>query len=228
MKKFLSLICALTLATSVSAQVVSYGTKDGAYEEIVNCNSNKSQLWSNLKRWVSVTFVSYKHTVDMEDAESGSMIIKYSVTEENIGSYTASKTTAVLQVDVKDNKYRVKICDPIFEVFPNNVGSGDISWMPTTMLKAAKVEMEAALKLSQSGIKSYKDLKTTIAAYTSLRDGTPKYRKPKDEKKGKIDEAYQVYDKAARLAEWLQTMYRYRQDKIVESLKNGMAYSNDF
>lgn len=228
MRKILPIVCALFLSVGASAQVVSYGTKDGVYEEIVNCNSNKSLLWSNLKRWVAVSFVSYKHTVDMEDKESGTMVVKFSITDDHAGTFTTSATSAVLQVDVKDNKYKVKVSDPIFEVKPNSECSGDISWMPSSVLESAKIEMQAALNLSQHGIGSYDELKKAIDTYTALRDGTPKYRKPKDEKKGKISSTFQTYDKTVSLGSWIKTEYSYNTDKIVKSLKSGMAYSNDF
>lgn len=227
MRKILLLSIALLLSLSAGAQAGSFG-KAGVYEIVVNCDLDKAQLWSNLKRWVSVTFVSYKHTVDMEDKEAGSMVVKYNFSDD-LGAYTLAKISAVLQVDVKDKKYRIRISDPSFGVKPNSRLDGDISWMSTSVLETAKAEMEAAQNLISGGITSFDDLQTTIGAYTTLRDRTPKYRKPKDEKKGKVNPLYQEYDKTVDFGERLATKYGYNSVvEIIPSLEKGMAYSNNF
>ena len=48
------------------------------HEEIVPINLSKSVLWINLKKWVSSNFESYRFVVDMEDKDTGLIILKWS------------------------------------------------------------------------------------------------------------------------------------------------------
>jgi len=120
MKKLLLFILGLSLSINSIAQetdtteltFIKYPLI-GEYEEIVETNFSKDEMWINLKKWVATEFTTYKFVVDLEDKDAGVMIIKwgstaYSSVFSNV--YIASKAT--YQIDVKDNKYRIKITNP--------------------------------------------------------------------------------------------------------------------
>jgi len=227
MRKILLLSIALLLTMGASAQVVSDGTKDGVYVEVVNSELSKVQLWSNLKRWVATTFVSYKHTVDMEDKDAGTMIVKYNATS-GAGTYTEAVVNAVLQVDVKENKYRIKIYNPSFKLRPNSRAKYLQNITTTSLLENAKIELKAAENVLYMGVGSYEELLATTDFYKTQKEKTPKYLKPKDEEKGKVNPEYLKYEKAAYLCEQLRLCHYYNKGDILYSLQKVMKYNDDF
>jgi len=222
----LLLSIALLLSMSAGAQVKSYGTKDGVYEEIVNCELTKAQLWSNLKRWIATSFVSYKHTVDMEDREAGTVIVKYNI-KEYASTYTDAITTATLQVDVKENKFRIRISDPSFGLKPNGMAK-DTSWMPEEDLEEVIAEMEACVTLVGCNIKNYDALLNAKEEIRKRQEATRKYTSPKNKKKDIVNPTYRKYEIASRIASSLEVMYTIHSREIAGSLKKGMVYNNDF
>ena len=224
MKKILLFMTVLMVAVCANAQE----KYDYGLDEVVQTSDyNKSILWSNLKRWISKSFTSYKYTVDMEDRESGTIIIKFNKKANTVGDYVDVYLYATLEVNVKDNKYRYKISDGEFSVSPSS-RIRYISSLPTEYLNKAKVELTAAENIgTNTDIPS--GLEENISYYSDLVEKTPIYKKPKDMKKGKINPLYQEYEKSRELALSIRNAFSFM--TIVEiggELQRGMNYKNDF
>lgn len=172
MKRLLTILAVLLISVGVAnAQTQEvWGQPEGLFETSLT----KDQLWSNLKRWVATSFKSYKHTVDMEDKDAGTMIIKFNSFDESFGLYTSLKLSATLQIDVKDNKWRYKISDAEFALAPNS-RLDNISYMSTSSLERAKSELEAAQDLSYR-ISIPDGLQYNITRYTKQLKGIPQYK----------------------------------------------------
>lgn len=81
---------------------------------------SKSDLFSELNKWVSINYKASKHVIQMNDKESGILIIKGTneVQYENawkslykkseiIPKYSTLKISHLIEINVKDNKFRI-------------------------------------------------------------------------------------------------------------------------
>lgn len=195
-------------------------------EEIINCNLTKDALWSNLKLWVSTFFNSYKYTVDMEDKESGRLILKYN-TKNNLSEFTDSNISATIQVDVKDMKYRVRIFDATYEIEPSS-NCKDLNYMSNKKLSIVETELESAETLMSSGNKIYSDLINTCISYQEKIRAVPQYKKPKDEKKGKENPEYTRLKTVINMAEKIEELHKSISENIISSLKSELNKTDDF
>lgn len=193
---------------------------------IVQCDLNKSSLWSNLKQWISKEFTSYKYTVDMEDKEGGTLIIKFNKFDEiGASSFVALRLYATLQVDIKDKKYRYKISDARFELSPNS-RCDNISYLPNAILDKAYESLQAARNLS-----SNTDIPEGLAFlrkyYNDKLSNTPKYKKPKDEKKGKVNDDYKEIENTLTMARRVNSNYEIMVSSLSRSLEKQMISDNN-
>ncbi len=89
-------------------------------------NKNKTEIFSSINKWVSINYNSSKNVIQMNDLESGTIIIKgineitYKNTTKvlypkmkNIPENTTTKFNHLIEINIKDNKYRIiyKISD---------------------------------------------------------------------------------------------------------------------
>ena len=90
------------------------------YEEVVTTDLSKVVLWINLKKWISSSFLSYQHAVDMEDKEAGVIIIKWiSSLKYPVSTNWSAQYEATYQIDVRDGKYRIKIYNTNARIEPD-------------------------------------------------------------------------------------------------------------
>ena len=92
------------------------------YEEIVPTNLSQSIMWLNLKKWVSSSFDKYNYVVDIEDKDAGLMIVKWSAGQyHSFSIYTAITFQATFQIDIRENKYRLKVYDAFADTEPDHL-----------------------------------------------------------------------------------------------------------
>ena len=108
MNKLIFTFIVCLLATTANAQS-DYST---LYESVTQtkqyeCNGKtKAELWHNLKRWVALTFNSYKFVTDMEDEKSGEMILKVTLSPDYRPlKYWNLKFPTTIDIVVQDGKY---------------------------------------------------------------------------------------------------------------------------
>lgn len=90
------------------------------HEEVVTTDLSKVVLWINLKKWISSSFSSYQHVVDMEDKEAGVIIIKWKSSLKYPASTNwSAQYEATYQIDVRDGKYRIKIYNSNARIEPD-------------------------------------------------------------------------------------------------------------
>ena len=172
-------------------------------EEKVTSELTKSSLWINLKKWVSSSFSSYKHVVDMEDKDAGVLIIKLKSGLEYPASHNwSAQYEATYQIDERENKYRIKVYNNSVHVEPH---LGDVEMMSTSSLKVAKNELEKVIDIS----KALQGSQTWLldAYYLQVMKTNPRFTIVMNA----VKEGYESFNSL-----------------VLNSLKNAMAYKDDF
>ena len=120
MKKIF-LISTLCLASMMMANAQGEEKNNSfVHEEVVTTDLSKVVLWINLKKWISSSFSSYQHVVDMEDKEAGVIIIKWiSSLKYPASTNWSAQYEATYQIDVRDGKYRIKIFNTNARIEPD-------------------------------------------------------------------------------------------------------------
>lgn len=162
----------------------------------------------------------------MEDKEGGTLIIKFNKFDEiGASSYVSLRIDATIQVDIKDKKYRYKISDASFVLAPNSK-CDNISYLPTPILDMAYLSLQAARNLS-SNTDIPKGLDFLKKYYGEKLSNTPKYKKPKDEKKGKVNEEYKEIENTLRMANNIKSSYNLMVSSLSSSLEAQMISDNN-
>ncbi len=99
-------------------------TGDVSYQEVVNSNLSKDQLYANAQEWIAKTFGDYKNVIQFEDKKNGKLILKGTsyvkhYVEVNIAGMNISNSERIqftLTIECRDNKYRYTL-DNIFVIF---------------------------------------------------------------------------------------------------------------
>lgn len=226
MKKIFVLIAIVMLSVASYAQT----TNDdfGTFEKVVQVELSKAALWRNLKTWVSTSFRSYKHTVDVEDQETGTLILKFSSSQictrgvdENI--------SATLKIDVRDNKFRYKIFDVNFGLTPNSVANPTtIRFLPTEEIKSIRNTLEASETVLREGTKINNSFEERVKKAKEVSESTPQYKSAKDEKKGRISDDYQIAKAKYDILLSIKVNFHILKDKISGSLEKSLNTNDDF
>ena len=115
--KQIVIIAFCILSTTINAQEfkIEEKTVTGVFE---NKEKTKSDLFALINKWISVNYNSAKNVIQMNDAESGTIIIKgiNEISYKNPGKvlnpklateFTSIKFNHLIEINIKDNKYRI-------------------------------------------------------------------------------------------------------------------------
>lgn len=137
-------IVSLTFTKSSISQSeqLSLPVKDGEvfYEFIVNIDSNilKKDIYNKAKLWFVESFKDSKNVLEIQDLENGKLTGKgvFNI-EPKILNSPATDCYFLINVDVKDGKYRLQIYNMYFERLGGNV-TGDIKKTVTEIYDGIK------------------------------------------------------------------------------------------
>jgi hypothetical protein len=158
-------------ATTLSVETPIVGTSD----------LTKAQMWHNLRQWVSLTFEN-KDVIDMEDAETGTMILKWMCPVKQRSSFIVSNVSATYVIDIRDGKYRVMLHSPraiMSQNVPENVweigkgprASHDIKQLINISNNYMNSKLEWAIDAKLTSVDEYLFEKlSSIEQYKSERD----------------------------------------------------------
>lgn len=128
MKKIL---LATLLMLSLTDYAQTYTTEDKALTGVIECQGKtKAQIFSAISKWISINYNSGKSVTQLSDAEGGNIVIRgiNEITYPNntkilypnmksISETSIMKFNHLVEINVKDNKYRIvyKIVDIYYE-----------------------------------------------------------------------------------------------------------------
>ncbi|MCM2302791.1 MAG: DUF4468 domain-containing protein [Flavobacteriaceae bacterium] len=118
MNKVYFIIC---LFVNVSLQAQEWEVAKNSVTGVFEVNKTKSELFTLINKWISINYYSAQNVIQMNDAESGTVIIKginevvYSnlpakVLQPNskyVPEKTSTKFNHTIEINIKDNKFRV-------------------------------------------------------------------------------------------------------------------------
>lgn len=198
-------------------------------KDIVETGMSKNDMWINLKKWVSSSFNSYEHVVDVEDEKLGIFVIKWeNVIYLNSSEYVKLIASSTIKIDVKENKYRYTVSDAQIVIKPN---VGRVSDMSSYSLQRAIKDLEFIKHLyttyynGNEQIPMDKKFKTIVLYYKEKYESTPIYR---DEKKKKTSEdwlkAYREYE----ILKEINIVYSKTNQLIISSLNKKMIEKDEW
>lgn len=198
-------------------------------KDIVETGMSKNDMWINLKKWVSSSFNSYEHVVDVEDEKLGIFVIKWkNVIYLNSSEYVKLIASSTIKIDVKENKYRYTVSDAQIVIKPN---VGRVSDMGSYSLQRAIKDLEFIKHLyttyynGNEQIPMDKKFKTIVLYYKEKYESTPIYR---DEKKKKTSEdwlkAYREYE----ILKEINIVYSKTNQLIISSLNKKMIEKDEW
>jgi hypothetical protein len=138
MKKILFLFAFLCVAKVTNAQEYKIEEKSvtGVFEV---GGKTKSDIFSLINKWISINYNSSKNVIQMNDSESGTIIIKginevkYKNTAKTlypnnkyIPEFYTTKFNHLIEVNAKDGKFRIIF--RILDIASENVGYNDITF----------------------------------------------------------------------------------------------------
>lgn len=203
------------IAFSLSFLFICYGfilgqekafpkNEEGKYEfsEVIQCEFDKSDLFSRAQKWILNKFGDYKDIVVYESEDEGRITVKPEVEIQNLGIDMGTLVSFfehgqfLLTIDCKDGKYRYRINDIIFKKYRHGSLIGlvhDYDYSPDYHLKE---------------IQNYEK---------RIAETNPKKKKEIEEYNNSIIIEQKRFDKE----------YDYF-DQLISSLKKGMINNDDF
>lgn len=221
----------LVALTSVFAKAQTPATSELQPETIVHTPLNKNDQWHNLKRWVALTFDN-SSVIDMEDAERGTMVIKWSCPIAMPSDFVGASAVMTYVIDVRDGKYRIQRLNPriiyqlsrpdIYDDFDNdrvNSATADIR----LITNVSRQLFDGALEWPVN--EKYADL---AQAYSNEAGSTPQYRNDRDRERGKINDDWRRAERNWRLINKPRLTLLQLDASMSSSLDSALRHNDDF
>lgn len=219
MKKILLLMVVLLYVITIAN---AQNKKDG----IIECNGlTKEQIWNNVKKWQSKPTKDFNSTIDSEDKDAGIIVLKLSKKPAYFNRVSDLNVYSKLRIEIKDEKCRYSYFEGkyTFDVKDLSVSS----YLPKSTLLSYQKELKALERLAKDE-KIPDDLEMSINVYSSMLNKQPKYKKPKDEKKGKVNPYWEDLNETVETAKRINTEYELMIGDVQMSLLHGVLKSDDF
>lgn len=233
--KRLSAIILVSLAVMLFAApcAVAQGSTSGELEGSAVGHTALSQKdqWHNLRRWVSLTF-DHSNVIDMEDAERGTMIIKWSCPVQLPSEFVNATVQMTYVIDVRDGKYRLQKLSP--RVCYQLVRADFYDGYDTERANAASADFMVINTASSNLFGGSYDWPVgeqydrLAAGYLELANSTPQYRNDRDRERGKIsDDRRRAEHNWKLVAAPLMTL-RQLDSAMTASLDEALRNNDDF
>lgn len=214
MKRILALVCACLIGCGEMSYARSPDDDPVPGSQIVELPLSKNQIWSNLHEWVSIAFRNTKGAIDMENEQTGVMIVKGAwplamdhllCTDPSV--YGMSFVVKIaLKIECKDQKYRYSIADMSLLLISGEKNQ-DYANMTTGQIKQCIQELETVVRLAEREFNGKDEwrlgenyltliraLTNNIEEYRAEIDGGQLTKKQERAALKKIEEAQQELD----------------------------------
>ena len=165
MKKVILLIMFITTITNAQEYKLEEKTITGVFEIK---EKTKAEIFASINKWVSINYNSAKNVVQMNDLESGTIIIKginevkhknpLKIIYPNLAAeFTTLKFNHLIEVNVKDNKFR--IIYKLIEIYMfDTTVINDSKMISVNLDDSRKAEVEEYMVLMEESFKkAYKN-----------------------------------------------------------------------
>lgn len=200
-------------------------------EVVANTSLSKSDQWHNLKRWVALTF-DKSDVIDMEDAERGTMVIKWSYPVTLDSDFISAAVVATYLVDVRDGKYRLRKISP--RVNFQFIRPAGIEGYDSEMIERANSDIRLLNGLAKKFYggsfewpvdEAYDEI---VAAYLEYLDSTEKYRSDRDRERNKVSDEWRGAEHSWQLLNAVRRTYREIDASMTASLDSALRQNDDF
>lgn len=212
----------------IAMMALSFPCITAGINDTVTANTplSKSDQWHNLLRWVSLTFDG-SNVIDMQDAERGTMIIKWSCPVKLDSELMSASVMSTYVIDVRDGRYRLQRVNPrvvfhisqpdVFEAFEN--GRDDIRLISGIASRVYGGSLEWPAD------EQYDDV---IEAYRLTMQNTDQYRNDRDRERGKISDERRKAEHNWRLVRTPLTVLKQMDEAMAQSLDKSLRENDDF
>lgn len=225
-------ITLIALLTSVNGVYALDNTSHPLAEShIGQTELSKNDQWHNLRRWVSLTF-DRSNVIDMEDAERGTMIIKWSCPVAMSSDYVSAAVSMTYVIDVRDGKYRLQRLNP--RITYQLARPDAAEFFDGSMSASATADIKLISDLSRQYFDSslewpvndrYEDI---AAAYLAQTSAIPQYRNDRDREKGRISDEWKRAERDWSIIGKPYTTLRQLDASMLASLAKALSTNDDF
>lgn len=226
----LALLTAMLLpAAGVKAQQTSSTSLEGT--TICRTDLSQKDQWHNLRRWVALTF-DRSNAIDMEDAERGTMVIKWNCPVQLPTEFISATVQLTYVIDVRDGKYRLQKLSP--RVSYQFLHSGLYEDFDVDRANAATADIKlinnAALRVFDGSYdwpagEQYEQLADD---YLGIATATPQYRNDRDRERGKISDDWRRAERNWKLISQPLITLRQLDSTMTASLAEALRNNDEF
>lgn len=216
MKKliFTFMMCVFAIALNAQTMQDSYNVE----------NTTKDELWRRAKDFC-LSRHEFTLNTTTSDKEIGVMVFNVEKEDRYFSTYSELSIGFTAKVKIENNKYSVEIYDGTFSLKPTSQAMGDLSFMPSKVLEMVKDELTFIKDTYDD--KTIDRLNTSLSVYKQMQSENPKYSKPKDEKKGKVNYWWEYYQKKIDRTERVINSYNYATSGFRHDLLTKMFNVNE-
>lgn len=213
MKRLLILL-ALAFSMIANAQVKE--------SDIIECkNMTFEKIWNRTDKWQMTLNESFDCKLESKNKSIGVMVFKVRK-PYRVNQVSDADIQCKLSIEVNEEMIKYTFYDAHYDFIIKELD--DIEYMSKRMLEYYKKQYSALERLAGDGRSIPKDLDASISACTSLMEIYPKYKKPKDEKKGKVNPYWEDLNNTIEAANNIKKDYDYLMGDVLHSIKMNIVY----
>ena len=179
-------------------------------KETRKVSMGREKIFTEIKKWGMTADLDHDISVQLidYDKETGVLIFDVKRKDERFLYGVSLLLSARLQIEVGDSSYTYVFKDGKYMLEVNSDYYGtNIHTTGTTLLRYMADNLSIAESLMGDDTSIPERLEMRISLFDKWLNETPKYRKPKDEKKGKVNPSYTRYAERKRAAEQIASNY---------------------
>lgn len=192
---------------------------------------SKNDQWHNLRRWVSLTF-DRSNVIDMEDAERGTMIIKWSCPVVMPSDFVAASVSMTYVIDVRDGKYRLQRLNP--RVSYQIIRPDAAEYYDSALSSTAAADIKLINDISRhfyDGSSEWpvnEQYDEIAAAYLNEAGSIDQYRNDRDRERGKINDDWRRAQRNWAIVSKPLTTIKQLDASMTASLAKALSTNDDF
>lgn len=192
---------------------------------------SKADQWHNLRKWVSLTF-DRSNVIDMEDAERGTMVIKWSCPVAMPSDFVTANVMMTYVIDVRDGKYRLERINPRVSYQFSRPDAGDYfdTAISTTAAADMKIINDLARRFYEGSFEWLvnEQYEQIAAAYLEEAGGVAQYRNDREREKGKINDDWRRAQRNWTLVNKPLATLKQLDATMIASLAKALSTKDDF